>query len=202
MTRPPPSSSLPRRAAPCPKAIGALVATGLMLALPAAAQGLSAPRQTLGIYDGWGAFRVARGGGGGAVCYAIATPGATVGPRAGAFLSIATWRDGPPRAAGRRGKVAAIIARGQVYVRLSRPAARADALRMVVGDVAVPLVTRGVHAWTTSPAGDARVRAAMRAATSLSITGPAGRGRSIADTYRLSGAASAIDAATLGCAGA
>ncbi|MBX4389650.1 hypothetical protein K4H03_26600, partial [Mycobacterium tuberculosis] len=63
----------------------------LLLATALALQGQG--RESLGVFDGWGAFRDAAP----ARCYAIAQP---VQGKAGAFASIANW----PRS-GARGQV-------------------------------------------------------------------------------------------------
>ena len=47
---------------------------------------------------------------------------------------------------------------------------------------------------------DAAIVAAMRSAPSMSVESGTATGGAIADTYRLRGAATAIDAAALGCA--
>ena len=46
---------------------------------------------------------------------------------------------------------------------------------------------------------DAAIIAAMRSAPSMRITAIGTNGRRFTDTYELAGAATAIDAATLGC---
>jgi hypothetical protein len=48
---------------------------------------------------------------------------------------------------------------------------------------------------------DAAIIAKMRAAPSLAVSGKSRDGRTFRDGYALPGAASALDAATLGCAG-
>lgn len=153
----------------------------LLAALPAAA--LAAPRTALGIFDGWGAFRdpaTPR-------CYAIATPAATIGsPAVRAYASVGYW----PRS----------NVRGQFYVRLSKPRAARSELRLTIGSRRFILAGNGVHGWASDARMDAAIIAAMRSAPSMSVESSATSGGAIADTYRLRGAATAIDAAALGCA--
>ena len=149
----------------------------LFVAAPASA------RDALGIYDGWGAFRepvTSR-------CYAIAAPSATVGtPQVKAYASVGYW----PKSR----------IRGQFYVRLSKARAPGRELRLTVGSRRFILTGNGVHGWASDARMDAAIIAAMRSAPSMSVESSSDTGRSIADTYRLRGAATAIDAAALGCA--
>jgi hypothetical protein len=137
----------------------------------------------LGIFDGWGAFRdpaTPR-------CYAIASPAATIGrAQEKAYASIGYW----PKAR----------IRGQFYIRLSKPRAPQSELRLTVGSRRFVLTGNGVHGWASDARMDAAIIAAMRAAPSMSVESRSTTGGAIADTYRLRGAATAIDAAALGCA--
>jgi hypothetical protein len=153
----------------------------LLAAVPVVA--FAAPRTALGIFDGWGAFREAAT----PRCYAIAAPAATIGtPQVKAYASVGTW----PKAR----------IRGQFYVRLSKPRAPAADLRLTIGSRRFILTGNGVHGWASDPRMDAAIVAAMRSAPSMSVESRTAEGRTIADTYRLRGAATAIDAAALGCA--
>ncbi len=153
----------------------------MAMATPVAA--LAAPPVALGIFDGWGAFRdpaTPR-------CYAIATPAATVGtPRVTAYASVGTW----PKSR----------IRGQFYVRLSKARAPDRELRLTIGSRRFILTGNGAHGWASDVRMDAAIVAAMRSAPSMSVESGTADGRAIADTYRLRGAATAIDAAALGCA--
>lgn len=152
----------------------------LSLALPVAA---AAAPGTLGIFDGWGAFR----DDGAPRCYAIAAPAATIGrPRAKAYASVGYW----PKSG----------IRGQFYVRLSKPRRDGAELRLTIGSRRFILTGNGVHGWASDRRMDAGIVAAMRSAPSMSVESIAEGGGAIADTYRLRGAATAIDAAALGCA--
>jgi len=133
-------------------------------------------RDSLGVYGGWGAFRDAQPH----RCYAIAAPdkGAGGNGRWQPFASVAHWPD-----AG---------IRGQVHIRLSNAVSgRGEPLVLKVDEASFPLVAGGADAWAPNAAVDAAIVAAMRSGHVLSV------GR---NAYTLKGAASAIDAAALGCA--
>lgn len=158
------------------RGITAILAVGL-IAAPLAA------KVSLGIYDGWGAFREETT----PRCYAIAEPSARAsGSDWKGYASVGYWP-------GRK-------VRAQLYFRLSKEKRAGSAVTLAVGTQKFALVSGGVNAWATDARMDAAIIAAMRSQTSMSITGPAKKGGSIADTYRLRGAASAIDAAALACA--
>lgn len=143
--------------------------------------GVAAARDSLGVFGGWAAFRdpaVPR-------CYAIATPR---GQRDGtAWLSIGTWP--------------AADVRSQVHVRLPAAVASDAPLVLAVGDRRFRLTARGRNAWASGARADAAIVAAMRGSRSLGIAGTREGGGRLALGWSLSGAATAIDAATLGCAG-
>ncbi len=139
-------------------------------------------RDSLGVFEGWGAFRDAQP----FRCYAIAEPVRSGGGKARAFASIAHW---PSEAV-----------RGQIHIRLSREK-RSDArITLSIDDRRIALVGSGVNAWAANPRADAAIIAAMRSGRSMSIASVAATGGGFADTYALRGAATAIDAAALGCA--
>ena len=150
-------------------------------AVPAAAFA-DAPT-ALGIFDGWGAFRdpaTPR-------CYALAAPSATIGtPQVRAYASVGYW----PKSR----------IRGQFYVRLSKARAPGRDLCLTIGSRRFILTGNGPHGWASDPRMDAAIVAAMRSAPSMSVASSTANGGAIADTYRLRGAATAIDAAALGCA--
>lgn len=151
-----------------------------------AALALAAPlaaRDNLGVFSGWGAFRDP----GAPRCYAIARPLPT--SRAGdyrAFASVGTW---PKRQV-----------RNQLHLRLSRKLAEDASIRLVVGDRRFELTGGGGDAWARDRAMDAAVVAAMRSAERMTVSARDTRGRRFRDAYDLAGAATAIDAATVGCA--
>jgi len=152
-------------------------AVGLaLLATPVAA------RDSLGIYDDWGAFRDRDP----PRCYAIAKPGRD---RAGdwqPFASVGNW----PRR----------NVRGQVHFRLRRAMREGSEPVLTIGDRRWELVGRGPDAWAADRRDDAAIVAAMRSGSTMRIEARGAGGR-FTDSYALRGAASAIDAAALGCAG-
>lgn len=152
---------------------------GLALLL-AALQGQG--REALGVYQGWGAFRDAAP----ARCFAIARPVEKY-REAQPFVSIATW----PRAR----------VRGQLHVRLSRARAANARVTLSVGERRFELIAGDADAWAPDARTDAAIVAAIREGRSLSVESVAANGAPFADSYALRGAASAIDAAALGCAG-
>lgn len=158
-------------------------ATLFLIAAMTPLAALAAPRTALGVFDGWGAFREPAA----PRCYAIASPAATIGKaEVKPYASIGYW----PKSR----------IRGQFYVRLSRERAAGRELRLTVGSRRFILTGNGVHGWASNARMDAAIIAAMRSAPSMSVESGTVTGRVIADTYRLRGAATAIDAAALGCA--
>ncbi len=156
----------------------------IILTLGAAVTALGAERAALGIFESWGAFRdpaTSR-------CYALATPDASVGGAAvRGYASVGYW----PKAR----------IRGQVYLRLTRPRSPRAELRLTLGARRFILTGNGVHGWASDARMDAAIVAAMRSNPSMVVESTGADGRAIADTYRLRGAATAMDAAALGCAG-
>ena len=154
------------------------VAVALLLALatPAAA------RDTIGVYQRWGAFRDAVPD----RCYAIARP-IGAGNRDGAFASVATW---PARGL-----------RGSVNVHLSRARDYSAGVTLTVGERRFALVANSRDAFAADLPSDRALVAAIRSGRSMSVEAVANGGRPFADVYSLGGAATAIDAAALACAG-
>lgn len=153
--------------------IAPLLALGL--AAPSMAHGFD--RESLGVFGDWGAFRdseVPR-------CYAIAE--AEGG--GGAFATIGTW----PRQNVRQ----------QVHFRMSRQLASDPRMQVAISGQRFTMTGSGNNGWAQNAAGDARIVAAMRSAGSLSVSATDTRGRRFTDRYSLDGAATAIDAATVGC---
>lgn len=152
------------------------------LALLALAAPLAA-KDSLGIFSDWGAFRdpsVPR-------CYAIAIPAPSRLSRDfEPFATIGTW----PRR----------NLRGQVHFRLSRQLAPSSAVTLLVGGKRFRLSGGGGDAWAADRTMDAAIVAAMRSASRMTVRATDNRGRRFSNTYSLSGAATAMDAATLACA--
>lgn len=147
--------------------------------------GTAQARDSLGVFERWAAFRDA------AIprCHAISEPveRARGGASWRAFASVGTWP--------RKG------VRGQLHIRLSRARAPGSAVTLSVGERRFPLVAGTADAWAPDKRADAAIIAAMRSATSMSVASLDAAGRAFADVYALRGAATAMDAAALGCAG-
>ena len=143
----------------------------------------TAAKDNLGVFDTWAAFRDPGPG----RCYAIAKPERRSGTSDyRAYASVGTW---PRRAV-----------RNQVHVRLSRKIAPSAAISLSVGGQRFRLTGGGGDAWAADKTMDAALVAAMRSAGSMSVSAVDARGRRFTDRYRLPGAATAMDAASVGCA--
>ena len=144
---------------------------------------ISAPataRDSLGVYSNWAAFRDDTP----SRCYAIANPR---GNNASAsFASVATWPD--------KG------IRGQLHLRLSRAVGDDGDAVLSIGGEEFALVAKGRNAWASDGRMDAQIVAAMRSASRMSVAARGANGARFSDRYSLTGAATAMDAATVGCA--
>jgi len=141
-----------------------------------------AAKDSLGVYSDWAAFRDAET----PRCYAIAQNTGR-GSEKG-YASVGTWP----------GK----DVRGQVHLRLSRPLSGNSRVRLTMGNQRFDLIARGQDAWAADKAMDAAIIAAMRSASRMSVSATARNGRRFTDRYALEGAATAMDAALVGCASA
>jgi hypothetical protein len=153
----------------------------MLLFLLLAAAAPAAAQQPLGIFGTWGAFRSPER------CYAIAEPFQE--PRAGdgrAFASVGYW---PARAV-----------RGQAFFRLSRSKREGSAVLLRIDERTFQLRGGGADAWAADPAADAEIVSAMRTGLEMSVETRAASGAVMRDSYRLRGAATAIDAAAIACA--
>ncbi len=148
-----------------------------LVAMPASA------RDSLGLYGTWGAFRdpaVPR-------CYAIAMAEPSTKQRDyQPYASVGTW---PRRAL-----------RGQIHFRLSRKLAAGARITLAIGDRRFDLVGGGGDAWPADARMNAAVLAAMRSAESMTVSARGANGGGFSNTWPLAGAASAMDAAAIGCA--
>lgn len=146
---------------------------------------VSAPafaRDSLGVFEGWGAFRDAKP----FRCYAIARPQSSSGGKWKPFATVAHWP-----ASG---------VRGQIHIRLSREIRQGARITLTVDNRRAVMIGSGADVWAPSRQVDAAIVSAMRNGRSMSIEAVAATGGGFADTYALRGAATAIDAAALGCA--
>jgi hypothetical protein len=146
----------------------------LALAAPLAA------RESLGVYDSWAAFKDAEP----RRCYAIAKAQGKVA--APAYATVSHWP----------GKQV----RGAVHIVLSREVAAKGNVRLTLSGKSFTLVAKGRNAWAADAKADAAIIAAMRNAARMSVSASGAKGGRFTDSYALAGAATAIDAATVGCA--
>lgn len=153
-------------------AIASIIA--VTLAAPLAA------KESLGVYSSWGAFRDDSP----LRCYAIAKP-SNAGD-AQPFASVSNW----PRQ----------NVRGQVHFRLSRSVRTGEEATLTIGDRRFALPANDRNAWAQDARMDAAIVAALRSASRMSVSARAANGSRFTDRYDLTGAATAIDAAVVGCA--
>lgn len=139
-------------------------------------------RTSLGSFDGWAAFRDEQP----LRCFAIAQPVRDTGGRWRPFASVGSW----PQAG----------VRGQFYMRLGRERRVGAPVTLVVGERRFALVGGASDVWAPDARTDAAIVATMRSARSMSVASVAATGGGFAETYTLKGAATAIDAAAIGCA--
>ena len=154
-----------------------LTLAAVLLATPALA------RDSLGMFSSWGAFRdpaVPR-------CYAIAMAEPSAKQRDyQPYAAVGSWP--------RRG------VRGQVHFRLSRRLAANAPITLSIGRDRFQLIGGGGDAWATDRRMDAAIVAAMRSASRMTVSARDAAGRGFSNSWPLAGAATAMDAATIGCA--
>ena len=141
---------------------------------------LLAAKVAIGVWGRWGAFRD------GSRCYAIAAPVEAGASGRAPFASVAA-RFGRER-------------RAAVFIRPSALRSPLAPVTLAIGERRFTLSADAGAAWSPDAATDRAIVAAMRGARSMSVSTVSTRGRPFADTYALAGAATAVDAATLGCA--
>ncbi len=155
---------------------GALFAAAV-LAAPALA------RESLGRFNGWVAFRDPET----PRCYAIAMAAPSTMQRDfQPYADVAWW----PKAG----------VRGQVHFRLSRKLQPGAPVSLSLGGQKIALVAGASDAWAADNRGDAAIMAAMRSASEMTVNARDANGRGFSNTYDLRGAATAMDAAAVGCA--
>jgi hypothetical protein len=153
----------------------------LLLSVPLLAAMPVVAKERLGAYQSWAAFKDAEI----PRCYAIGGPDESSGASSsngGGYVSIGFW---PKRGLSH-----------QIYVRLSRPRSSDAGITLSVGGRRFQLTPDGNGGRAKDRAMDRAIIAAMRSAQSMSV-----QSGGTTDAYALRGAASAIDAAALGCAG-
>ncbi|OCC23217.1 hypothetical protein MB02_12710 [Croceicoccus estronivorus] len=160
-----------------PLTLTAAALAASMIASPLAA------KDSLGVFDGWGAFHdasVPR-------CYAIAMARpSTLRRDYEPYASVGTW---PKRQI-----------RNQLHFRLSRQLSPTSSITLNVSGKRFKLTGGGGDAWAQDQRMDAAIVAAMRSAGSMTISARDTRGQVFSNTYGLTGVATAMDAATVGCA--
>ena len=90
---------------------------------------------------------------------------------------------------------------GEFHTRLRRMPRGGAAVMLRIDQQPFMLVSRGNWAWSSGPAQDQAIIAALRTARGMSVESRDGAGRRFVDPYSLDGAATAIDAAAATCAG-
>lgn len=166
---------------PFPRAHASL----LVMAIAAAAgiSGMALARDSLGIFGEWGAFRdpaTPR-------CYAIAKAlPSTLSRDYQPYATVGTW---PKRKL-----------RNQVHFRMSRKMAADPRLSLRIGGKSFALTGGGGDAWAADDRMNAAITAAMRSAPTMTASASDAQGKRFSNTWRLQGAASAMDAAAIGCA--
>lgn len=152
----------------------------LLTALPASP---ALARDSLGMFSTWGAFRdpgVPR-------CYAIAMAEPSARRRDyQPYAAVGTWP--------RRG------VRNQVHFRLARKLAPNARITLAIGRERFQLIGGGGDAWAVDRRMDAAIVAAMRSAPRMSVYARDTAGLSFSSSWPLVGAATAMDAAAIGCA--
>jgi hypothetical protein len=156
---------------------------GLLLLVALCMPAMAYARDSLGVFGNWGAFRDPDA----PRCYAIARPDRQRRGDWEPFASVGNW---PER-----------NRRGQVHFRLRRAMQENSTPVLTIGSRRFELVGRGPDAWAANSRDDAAIVAAMRNGSSMRIEARSSRAGRFVDNYTLSGAASAIDAAAIGCAG-
>ena len=153
--------------------------------LVAAIVGFSAPAQakdSLGIFSSWGAFRDAEI----PRCYAIAESEEITGKAdRKSYASVGFW----PKRKIRR----------QFHVRLSRDRSSNSRVVVSLAGRRFQLTASQSDGWSQDKRMDAAIVAAIRSAASMTVESTGRDGNPIVDAYLLRGAATAIDAASLGC---
>ena len=145
-------------------------------------------RDSLGMFETWGAFRDAPNPATDARCYAIAkAQPSTMQRDYQPYADVAIWP--------RRGL------RNQIHFRLSRRLAPRGKIMLSIGDQRFELTGGGGDAWAVDRRMDAGIVAAMRSAPSMSVSARDAANRGFSNTWPLAGAATAMDAAAIGCAG-
>ena len=159
-----------------------LVCAAMLAATPALA------RDSLGMFEGWGAFRDTPSQTTEPRCYAVAKAmPSTMQRDYQPYADVAIW----PRR----------NVRNQIHFRLSRRLLPGGKIVLNIGDQRFELTGGGGDAWAVDRRMDAGIVAAMRSAQSMTVSARDSANRGFSNTWPLAGAATAMDAAAIGCAG-
>ena len=140
-------------------------------------------RDSLGMFETWGAFHDATE----PRCYAVAKAmPSTMQRDYQPYADVAIW----PRR----------NVRNQIHFRLSRRLASGGRIVLNIGNQRFELTGGGGDAWAADRRMDAGIVAAMRSAQSMTVSARDAAGRGFSNTYPLAGAATAMGAAAIGCA--
>ncbi len=135
----------------------------------------------LGVFGLWAAFQ-AEGR-----CWAVSTPVEGLRPQGWRpFAAISHW----PQTG----------ARGQLHFRISRPKRPESAVLLRIDGRTFQLAGAGRDAWAPDAAGDREILQAMRGGLQMTVQTRGPGGGVVRDSYRLQGAASAMDAVAIACA--
>ncbi len=147
------------------------------------AAGTAQARESLGVYAEWGVFRDA----GVPRCYAIAKAiPSTLQRDYEPYAAVGTW---PKRGV-----------RNQIHFRMSRKMAKSPKLVLRIGGSTFRLTGGGGDAWAADRKMNAAIVAKMRSAKSMTVSATGANGKRFSNTWELPGAATAMDAAAIGCA--
>lgn len=125
-------------------------------------------------------------------CWAVSPPKTTVNSKDGKPVEVT------------RGDIRLYVAyrsgsNGEVSFTGGYPFAPGSTVELDVGGQKFNLFTEGENAWTGSPADDQKLIGALRAGSSVTITGRSSRGTTTKDTFSLSGITAATNTAKARC---
>ncbi|MEO6717866.1 MAG: hypothetical protein ABIM50_11555 [Novosphingobium sp.] len=145
-------------------------------------------RDSLAMFETWGAFRDSQSQSAEPRCYAVAKAmPSTMQRDYQPYADVAIWP--------RRGL------RNQIHFRLSRRLAPGGKIVLNIGDQRFELTGGGGDAWAVDRRMDAGIVAAIRSAQTMTVSARDASNRGFSNTWPLAGAATAMDAASIGCAG-
>ncbi|KEO60148.1 hypothetical protein DT23_14215 [Thioclava indica] len=125
-------------------------------------------------------------------CWGVSKPKKTVNTKGGKVVQV------------RRGDILLFVTyrpgkAPEISFRGGYPFASGSTVELDVGGNKFTLFTDGEGAWAGSPADDAKVIAALKAGSDVTLTGRSGRGTQTKDTFSLMGFTAATDEAATRC---